>query len=149
MDALVFTVPGAPRGKGRPRARNAGAFVQLYTDAKTVSYENLIKMAAVQALNGRAPLDCPLDMTVTIRFAPPASVSNRQRAAMLAGSILPAKKPDIDNSIKSIADSLNGIAYRDDAQIVGLYARKVYALTPGLDVRIARAILTQTEAAAA
>lgn len=35
---LKFSVLGEPAGKGRPRFRNAGAFVQTYTPEKTVSY---------------------------------------------------------------------------------------------------------------
>lgn len=35
---LKFSVLGEPAGKGRPRFRNAGAFVQPYTPEKTVSY---------------------------------------------------------------------------------------------------------------
>ncbi len=27
------------------------------------------------------------------------------------------KKPDLDNAMKLVADALNGVAYRDDAQI--------------------------------
>lgn len=34
---LKFSVLGEPAGKGRPRFRNAGAFVQTYTPEKTVS----------------------------------------------------------------------------------------------------------------
>lgn len=41
---LKFSVLGEPAGKGRPRFRNAGAFVQPYTPEKTVSYENLVRL---------------------------------------------------------------------------------------------------------
>lgn len=37
---------------------------------------------------------------------------------MLAGEIRPTKKPDMDNVVKIIADSLNNLAYYDDTQIV-------------------------------
>ena len=39
----------------------------------------------------------------------------------------PTKKPDVDNIAKAILDSLNGIAYRDDSQIVELNMKKLYA----------------------
>jgi Holliday junction resolvase RusA-like endonuclease len=35
-----------------------------------------------------------------------------------------------------VVDALNGIVWRDDAQIVSLFVRKVYAETPGLDIVI-------------
>lgn len=37
-------------------------------------------------------------------------------------------KPDVDNIAKIILDALNGIAYKDDNQIIELYIKKSYAL---------------------
>ena len=57
----------------------------------------------------------------------PQSKSRRVKADMLEGRTRPAKKPDCDNIIKIICDALNGLAYRDDAQIVEVSIRKAYA----------------------
>ena len=38
----------------------------------------------------------------------------------------PTTRPDIDNLVKSIMDSLNGFAYDDDSQVIELHAWKVY-----------------------
>ena len=46
---------------------------------------------------------------------------------MLNGRIRPTKKPDTDNIIKIICDALNGLAYKDDAQIVSNSTEKRYA----------------------
>ena len=43
----------------------------------------------------------------------------------------PAKRPDFDNIGKIIADALNGVAYRDDAQIVEAKLVKIYVDGPG------------------
>ena len=45
-------------------------------------------------------------------------------------------KPDTDNIAKSILDSLNGIAYKDDKQVVDLRVRKQYAEVPSVSVWI-------------
>jgi len=55
---------------------------------------------------------------------------------MITGVIRPTKKPDWDNIGKVIADSLNQIAYRDDAQIVSATVEKLYSLTPQVEVTI-------------
>ena len=55
---------------------------------------------------------------------------------MVAGYIRPAKKPDIDNVIKSILDALNGVAYHDDTQVVAVFAEKYYSDTPRVEVEI-------------
>jgi Holliday junction resolvase RusA-like endonuclease len=132
MIALAFTVPGDPRGKGRPRFGKGFA----YTDAKTASYENLVKLCARQALGHDKPLDGPLCVTVHARFTPPQSVSRKARGAMLAGETPPAKRPDVDNLAKAILDGCNTVAWRDDAQVVSLFIRKSYAEEAGLDVVI-------------
>lgn len=136
MPGLAFTIPGDPRGKGRPRATAIGGRARMFTDAKTVNYENLVKMAASHALAGREPLDEPLSVRVSVRMVPAASHSAKKRAAMLSGEIMPTKLPDIDNVVKAVLDGCNKVAFRDDALIVRLSAQKTYSATPGVDVVI-------------
>lgn len=45
---------------------------------------------------------------------------------MLDNKVFPTIKPDTGNIAKSILDSLNGIAYLDDKQVVDLRVRVVY-----------------------
>lgn len=136
MTGLAFTIPGDPRGKGRPRATTIGGHARMFTDSKTASYENLVKLAASQALGSRQPFDEPLMMIVTVRMTPAASDSGKKRAAKLAGTILPTKLPDLDNVVKAVLDGCNKVAFRDDALVVRLVAEKAYAETPGVDVMI-------------
>jgi len=141
MSGLAFTIPGDPRGKGRPRATTIGGHARMFTDSKTASYENLVKLAASRALGDRAPLDVPLTVVVTVRMTPAASSSAKKRAAMLSGAIAPTKLPDLDNVVKAVLDGCNKVAFRDDALVVSLIARKQYASTPGVDVEICPTIL--------
>ncbi len=53
-----------------------------------------------------------------------------------AGLIKPTKKPDCGNIIKIICDALNGIAYRDDAQVILTQAAKEHGDDPRTDVRM-------------
>ena len=55
---------------------------------------------------------------------------------MLENKVFPTTKPDTDNIAKSILDSLNGIAYKDDKQVVDLRVRKQYAEVPSVSVWI-------------
>lgn len=55
---------------------------------------------------------------------------------MLAGQLNPTKKPDCDNIVKIICDALNGIAYKDDAQITLVQIRKKYADVPQVEVKL-------------
>jgi Holliday junction resolvase RusA-like endonuclease len=138
MSRLAFTVPGEPRGKGRPRIVKVRGFSRMATDAQTASYENLVALAAQQALGGREPLDGALAMSVAVKLTPAPSASRKGRAAMLSGDQRPTKKPDLDNVVKAVLDGCNAVAFRDDALVVELTARKLYAETAGVDVVITR-----------
>jgi Holliday junction resolvase RusA-like endonuclease len=133
---IAFTVPGPVRGKGRPRIVKHGKFTRLATDEKTASYENRVALAAHEAMRSRGMLEGPLTVVMSARLCPAASVPKKTRAAMLSGNAPPTKKPDLDNTIKALMDGLNGVAWRDDVQVVSITATKSYAETPGLDVVI-------------
>ena len=75
-------------------------------------------------------------MKIRAYYSIPASASKKRQAAMEAGEIRPVKKPDADNVCKVICDSLNGVAYRDDTQIVDCMVRKFYGEVPRVLVTI-------------
>lgn len=137
---VKFTILGPPVGKGRPRFRNAGNFVQTYTPEKTVNYENLVKLEyRRQCFDFKFDKETPLDMRITAYYAIPKSASKKNRALMIERKIRPIKKPDSSNVVKSIEDGLNGIAYHDDTQIVDSQIRRFYGEDPKVVVTIQEA----------
>jgi Holliday junction resolvase RusA-like endonuclease len=50
--------------------------------------------------------------------------------------LLPSVKPDLDKYVRAVMDSLTGIAYADDSQVVSLYAEKVYGSKAGVFISI-------------
>lgn len=132
---VKFTILGEPKGKGRPRfCRNTGHAI---TPKDTVNYETLVHMECVaQCEEFRFPDDAMLDMRIRAYYSIPKSASKKKRAAMIIGEIRPTKKPDMDNVVKIIADSLNQVAYRDDTQIVDCQCRKFYSDNPRVEVMI-------------
>jgi len=144
MTRITITLPGEPRGKGRPRARiarsRAGAqFVTIYTDAATRSYESLLRDAAQQAMAGQPLCDGPLKVKVAAFFSVPQSWSRKKREQALRGIVRPTGRPDWDNLVKML-DALNGIVWRDDSQIVQGFVSKSYADKPGLLIEVQGAI---------
>ena len=133
---ITFTVDGDPHGKGRPRFRSTGKFVQTYTDAKTKTYEEKVKESAKQAMGSAELLETPVSVFCYVRLPIPKSYPKSRREACLSGSEKPMKKPDIDNIFKSIADGLNGVVYHDDCQIVSMNVKKVYSCQAGVDVMV-------------
>jgi Holliday junction resolvase RusA-like endonuclease len=143
LDRVEFIVPGPPQTKARARVvRLPNGKSHAYTPEKTVLYENWIKTCYVKAYgNTRAfPDDAKLALWVTAFYEIPKSASAKKRAAMLADEIGPKTKSDFDNALKAIADGLNGIAYRDDAQITFGAIERLYGEIPRVEVLIERKI---------
>ena len=104
-----------------------------YTPDKTVAYEELVRLRFQESLEVRPfiPLQGALRIKIFAGYPIPKSTSKKRRAAMLAGTELPTKKPDWDNIGKIICDALNGVAYEDDKQVTESQMRKRYIDGPG------------------
>ncbi len=134
-----FTVFGEPIAKGRPRfsVNRSQGYVRVRTPEKTVAYENLVKLEYHNQCGGDPfPEKTMLRMTIKAYFAIPKSASKKAKEAMVSMQQQPVKKPDADNLLKSIADSLNQVAYHDDSQIVSASVEKYYAEQPRVEVCI-------------
>ena len=131
-----FCVYGEPQGKGRPRFSTVCGHVKTRTPEQTVIYENLVRTEYRSQSGKRFPDDAMLDVRIFAYYSIPKSVSKKKRQAMLDKKVRPTKKPDFDNIGKVICDSLNGIAFSDDAQIVDSMVRKFYSETPRVVVSI-------------
>jgi Holliday junction resolvase RusA-like endonuclease len=129
---VTITVPGHPRGKGRPRTAIVAGRAQIYTDAKTRSEEGAVRTFAQAAMAGRPPYDGPVVLRVCAYRTIPAGFSRKKREAAERGLIAPATRPDFDNCAKLAADAINGIVLRDDAQIVTAVIHKRFSEHPRL-----------------
>jgi len=130
---IEFTIYGEPVAKGRPRYTKRGI---AYTPQKTSNYENLVKLSYLEIprekyLNGEQ-----LQAEIIAFFSIPKSKPKKLQLKMLSGEVRHTKRPDLDNIAKSVLDSLNGIAYNDDSQIVTLSVSKYYSLEPRTEIRI-------------
>lgn len=132
---MRFTIPGAPQGKARPRTVYGGK--RTYTPEKTVNYEALVKLSYQQAAGGLfLGAGVPVRVRIDAYYDTPKSESKKRLRDMLAGLLFPTKKPDWDNIGKIVCDALNGIAYKDDAQVVDGHVVKHYSEVPRTDVLI-------------
>lgn len=136
---IRFTVPGEPVAKGRARiGRDATGRPIAITPAKTRKFENLVALAAQQAMAGREPYgrNIPLSVLIVATMTAPASWSMRKQQAAVNQHILPTKRPDLDNFLKAAFDGCNGVIFADDCSIVRLESRKEYGPVPGLTVQV-------------
>lgn len=133
---IKLTVPGNPQGKQRPKAMRKGQFTGIYTPEKTVNYETYIKELFVTKYPDFMPMVGPLIMQFTAFVSIPASTSQKKKALMLDGLIIPEKTPDIDNILKIIMDALESVAYKRDSQIAVAVNVKLYSERPRLELII-------------
>lgn len=136
MQPIVISLPGIPRGKGRPRFVRATG--RTYTPADTVNYEGALRLAAASVMAGHPPLDGALAVMMVAEFPVPQSWSKKKQAAAMAGEIKPTGKPDADNLIKTL-DAFNAVVWRDDAQIVDARITKRYSERPGVTIIVGMA----------
>lgn len=135
--AFVFFVPGPVRGQGRPKAVSVNGHARVYQRAEDVSYKALIQSYAMQKMEKlgiHAPADSLDDgfiVSIRVRKAIPKHFSKKKRQAAEMGLVSPFSKPDLDNVAKIFLDALNGIVYRDDRYVKGLYVTRVY--TDGME----------------
>jgi len=100
-DRFSITVNVEPVPKGRPRVvRQAGRGVRTITPTRTVEFEHVVRLAAQAA----RPKDWELEGFFRVEIV--------VRRARRAG--------DVDNFAKACLDSLNRVAWNDDAQVVSL-----------------------------
>ena len=117
--AFEFTVPGLPVAKGRPRFARVGAFVRTFTPEETVRFEERVRLHAREAgveIANEGPIELKIVAYWPMKGSPLKKGSRP--------GTLKVTKPDCSNVSKSIEDSLNGIAYRDDAQVAKVSVEK-------------------------
>lgn len=134
---VSFHVYGLPKGKARPRVTRTG---HAYTPAATVAWENSIRLQAIHAMRGIDMPDGNLIVRIAFFFQPPKSYAKKRRELLMNEGRPMPHKPDIDNLVKAVLDACNGIAYKDDAAVVEIDAKKRYGTEDGVQVTIERLI---------
>lgn len=117
--AFTFTVPGLPVAKGRPRATTVGGFARMYTPKESARFEERVRLSAREAGITIAN-EGALELTVVAYW--PMSGTPLKRGSR-PGRFKSAR-PDADNVLKSVGDALNGVAYKDDAQVARAIVEK-------------------------
>lgn len=133
---IEFDVQSIPKGAPRPRRAMYGKGVYVPETAKP--FEDGIMIAAL-AVRPPAPIEGPVHLTVNFRLARPKLHFLRNKLRPTA-PLWAMKKPDMDNALKVLMDTLTGIGFwSDDAQVVSISAHKVFvgeSEFPGCWVRV-------------
>lgn len=139
MTVVQFHAAGMPKPQGSKRAFVVGnrAVMTESNKAGHKDWRATVTAEATAAMAHRSPEDGPLRLEVTFYLPRPKSHPKTRRT-------WPIARPDIDKLVRSIADSLTHVVWRDDSQVVELVARKTWAYDAERNDRPVGATVTVT-----
>jgi len=116
----IIIVPGVPVAQPRPRATVIAGRAHVYNPAgKSRTYRERVALCAI----GHTQIEGPIELTVRFYWPRPKHLMWKTRPMP---RLAKATKPDLDNVLKALKDSLTGIMWSDDAQVVKVHAEKWY-----------------------
>lgn len=120
---IAFTIPGVPVAQPRARATAINGQARMYEAPKSSpihAFKAATRISFADAFHD-APIECPVSVSIVCVFPRPKSMTKKTRPNLRCWK---DSKPDADNLAKSVCDSLNGLAWRDDSQVVKLVVEK-------------------------
>lgn len=137
---ISFTLPIVPTAQARPKVAVRGKFAQAYKTKDQQANERTLE-ACLKEHQPEKPLSGPLVLEFVAALPVPRSKSKKAKEAMLNGWDYPAKKPDLDNLAKQLKDAMTRMQFwGDDAQVVCLRCKKIYAEAGRWDVAVYDAV---------
>lgn len=136
MEEITFEISGVPIGKVRHRSTvMPNGMIHNYNTKKNTNYERLVKREYKKQYPNTYFIG-ELVVSITAYYPIPKSWSKKKKQEAIDGIARPIVKPDVDNVSKIILDSLNGVAFDDDKQVIELHIHKVYGENPRVYVSI-------------
>lgn len=116
-----FEIPGTPIALARPRFSKNVTFNCQRPEMNALAWHFR------EAHGSPKPLEGPVKLEVAFYFQmPKVMLKKYNRDPDAFQDWEHTKRPDLSNLIKFVEDSLNGIAYHDDAQICCIESNKYY-----------------------
>lgn len=123
---IQFTIPGDPV----PFARAGANGKRRFTPKKQSDFMGVIKHFAAEAMDGKPPIEGPVELQIDAFYVVPQSWSKKKTAEARWKS----SKPDADNIAKILKDAIKSIVWIDDAQVARLIVSKQYGPTARMNV---------------
>lgn len=133
--SMAFTVYVKPQPQGSAKAFVRGGHAVITSDNKKLTpFRNEVTAVVLKACRDagcQIPLAGkhePVAIKLAFYFEKPPSVPKRR-----VGMVF---KPDADKLVRSVFDSLTGVLFADDAQVIELAARKAYGTPERVEIWI-------------
>jgi len=126
---MRFYHEGKPIAKARHRMVNKFAYDPQEKEKNQMKWQFTAQLASQCGLKA---LEGAIAAQVDISYQIPKSWAKNKRIT----ANYKTSRGDLDNIIKFYFDVLNGIAYKDDSQIVSLFAQKKYSDKQGVEITL-------------
>ena len=131
----TFTFVGIPKAQGRPKFFRRGNFTGAYDPKDSREYKNNVAAQIVAQKPKLIDRDKAVYLDLTFCLPrPKGHYNSKGEIRDKFKNLHHTSKPDLDNLIKAIKDSLRGIVWNDDSQVQEITAMKHYG--PSGEVRI-------------
>ena len=135
MTMIDFVIYGEPIAKARPKHFYKNGKMWGYTPKKTADAEYDFKLQSLY-YKPIEPFACAISLELKIYRSIPESMSKKRQELAENGNLRPVTRPDWDNLGKLVSDSMNGIFWKDDSQVVDCFVSKFYSRKPRIEVHL-------------
>ena len=118
---LVVTVSGTPAPQGSKRHVGNGRMIESSKALKP--WRKLVTDTVTANLGDWQCTKDPIKLSIEFEITRPKAVANPKRNTWREH---PTVKPDVDKLARAILDSLTGVVYHDDSQVIKLTVSKRY-----------------------
>lgn len=119
---IEFRVEGQPVPQGSMKVINGHV---IHSQGSALAHwRSAIALSARKA--GAFPTRDAITIAMTFTMVKPRTVKRKY----------PTVPPDLDKLIRAVLDGLTAIAYVDDSQVMEIYAKKIYGLVPGVQIKL-------------
>lgn len=129
-----------PKPQSRPRFARRGNFTTTYEDKNMKEWRRKCSYLIAEERLLDKLKEGAISLTATFYIKPPQYISKvkRNEQRLLKGSMPVSKKPDLDNYVKALMDSISDshLIWKDDGQVAEIKARKLYSLNPRIELEI-------------
>jgi len=131
---IHITIPIVPKPQARDRIGVIAGKARSYKSPKQRLEENKLQYL-LMAQRPPEPFKGAISLIVGI-YLPIPKKSRIWQEKALKGEIRPTTRPDIDNYAKQILDTMQGIYFADDKQVVTMEIYKRYGNQPRWEIRL-------------
>lgn len=129
-----------PKPQSRPRFARRGNFTTTYENKSMKEWRRKCSYLIAEECLLDKLKEGAISLTATFYIKPPQYISKvkRNEQRLLKGSMPVSKKPDLDNYVKALMDSISDshLIWKDDGQVAEIKARKLYSLNPRIELEI-------------